>query len=135
VSQQVRETLKMCTVDVGRVPAEVIAEGIRSIESRKRGDFAASDILIAARSLIRLMGRPQVLRRRIGMITAPVLLLHGAKDRLVSLRVAEASAKAFPAWRFEVAADVGHVPMLEAPEWTAEQILDWLEKDAKLLPS
>ena len=33
---------------------------------------------------------------------------------------------AHPDWRFEVAPDIGHVPMLEAPEWTAARIGDWL---------
>jgi pimeloyl-ACP methyl ester carboxylesterase len=132
VRQQVRETLKMCTVDINRVPPAVIEEGIRSIESRPKGEFSSSDILIAARSLVRLMSRPEVLRRRFRSITAPVLLLHGEHDRLVSLKVARANARAFPDWRFEIADDIGHVPMLEAPDWTATQILDWLENDAKL---
>ena len=122
-------------VDIARVPSEVIDEGIRTIESRKPGDFSPSDVLDAARSLIRLLGRPQVLQRRFRTISAPVLLLHGDRDRLVSIKVARASAREFPAWRFEVAKDIGHVPMLEAPDWTAATIFDWLEQQAKLLPA
>jgi pimeloyl-ACP methyl ester carboxylesterase len=133
VSEQVHETLKMCTVDIARVPAEVISEGIRSIESRNPREFAPADIMIAGRSLLRLMSRPQALRRRFQSIAAPVLLLHGDRDRLVSVKVAQAAARDFPQWRLEIANDIGHVPMLEAPEWTAEHILDWLEHDAKLL--
>jgi pimeloyl-ACP methyl ester carboxylesterase len=133
IAEQVRETLKLCTVDIARVPAEVIEEGIRSIESRTPGEFSPSDTLRAGRSLLRILGRPQVLRRRFQRITAPVLLLHGARDRLVSIKVARASAREFPQWRFEVAEDIGHVPMLEAPEWTADHVLDWLAHDAKLL--
>ena len=56
----------------------------------------------------------------------PVLLLHGEKDRLVSIGAARAVAAANPSWRFEVAPDVGHVPQLEVPAWTAGHILDWL---------
>lgn len=133
IPQQVRETLKLCTVDINRVPSEVIDAGISSIESRKPKEFPPADLLFAGRSLLRLMSRPQVLRRRFRSITAPVLLLHGDRDRLVSIKVAQAAAKAFPAWRFEIANDIGHVPMLEAPDWTAEMILDWLAADAKLL--
>lgn len=133
VAEQVRETLKMCTVDISRVPPEVIAAGIRSIESRDPHDFTASDILYAARSLLRLLSRPQVVRRTFRRVTAPVLLLHGARDRLVSINVAKTIAREFPQWRFEIAEDIGHVPMLEAPEWTAKAIFDWLEVDAKLL--
>jgi pimeloyl-ACP methyl ester carboxylesterase len=133
VSQQVNETLRMCTVDVSHVPPEVIAAGIAAIESRKPGDFSPSDVLRAARSMMRLLSRPQVLRRVFHRVAAPVLLLHGDRDRLVSINLAKASAREFPEWRFEIAEDIGHVPMLEAPDWTATQIVDWLEHDAKLL--
>lgn len=133
VTQQVRETLKMCTVDIDRVPTEVIDAGISSIEARTPGEFTPADIMVAGRSLIRLMSRPQALQRRIKTISAPVLLLHGDRDRLVSVKLARAAAKSFPEWRYEEAHDIGHVPMLEAPDWTAAKIFDWLQHDAKLL--
>ena len=66
-----------------------------------------------------------------GSIRVPVLLLHGEKDRLVPIGVSRAVVAANPSWRFEVAPDVGHVPQLEVPEWTAGNILDWLATDAK----
>jgi pimeloyl-ACP methyl ester carboxylesterase len=133
VAEQVYETLKFCTVDVNRIPAEVIEAGIASIESRRPGQFAPADIMIAGRSLLRIMTRPQALRRRFRTVAIPVLLLHGDQDRLVSIRVARAAAREFPEWRFEVAENIGHVPMLEAPDWTAAKVLDWMTKDAKLL--
>jgi pimeloyl-ACP methyl ester carboxylesterase len=83
--------------------------------------------------LLRMLGRPQAVRKLMKTITAPVLLLHGDRDRLVSINVAKAGAREFPQWRFEIARDIGHVPMLEAAGWTADTILDWLEHDAKLL--
>jgi pimeloyl-ACP methyl ester carboxylesterase len=133
VPQQVRESLQMCTVDLDRVPVEVIDAGITSIESRKPGDFSATDVTMAGRSLIAMLSRPQSLRQRIKDIKVPVLLLHGEKDRLVSVKLARQAAKSFPEWRYDEAADIGHVPMLEAPGWTAEKVLAWLAKDAQLL--
>ena len=62
-------------------------------------------------------------------ITAPVLLLHGDEDRLVPVAAARTAAAAHPAWRFEVAEGVGHVPQLEVPEWTAGHLLDWLDRE------
>jgi pimeloyl-ACP methyl ester carboxylesterase len=123
----------MCTVDVSRVPPEVIAAGIASIESRRPGDFTAADTLRAGRSLMRLLSRPKVVLPIFRRVTAPVLLLHGDRDRLVSIDVAKETAREFPAWRFEIANDIGHVPMLEAADWTAETVFDWMERDAKLL--
>lgn len=126
--QQVRETLALCTVDPSRVPADVIAQGIEVTATRGRDAASSADFLVAARSLIRLLTRSGGIRRRLQRIQAPVLLLHGDRDRLVSLDVARATARAFPDWELRVATDVGHVPMLEVPEWTAEQILDWLPR-------
>jgi pimeloyl-ACP methyl ester carboxylesterase len=63
-------------------------------------------------------------------ITVPVLLLHGDKDRLVPIAAARAAAAANQHWRFAVAHGVGHVPQLEVPDWTLDQILDWLATDA-----
>jgi pimeloyl-ACP methyl ester carboxylesterase len=133
VSQQVNQTLRMCTVDIDRVPPEVVAAGIAAIESRNPADYLPADTLRAARSLMRLLSRPQLVRRAFSRITAPVMLIHGDHDRLVSINVAKATAREFPAWRFEIAEDIGHVPMLEAPAWTTEKIFDWMEHDAKLL--
>ena len=85
-----------------------------------------AELLSAARSLIWVLAdrrRYAAMQRAIGV---PVLLLHGDRDRLVPIAAARAAAKANPSWRFEVAHEVGHVPQLEAPEWTAEQILTWL---------
>jgi pimeloyl-ACP methyl ester carboxylesterase len=132
-AQQVHETLRLCTYDINSVPPEVVAAGIAMLESRKPGDFTPSDTLRAARSLMRLLSRPQLVRRTFAQVSAPVLLIHGDHDRLVSLNVAKLSAREFPAWRFEIAENVGHVPMLEAPAWTSEKIFDWMEHDAKLL--
>jgi pimeloyl-ACP methyl ester carboxylesterase len=66
-------------------------------------------------------------------VTAPVLLIHGDRDRLVSINVARVVAAQFPAWRFEVAENIGHVPMLEDPKWTADVVLDWMRSGAQLL--
>lgn len=131
--QQVRETLALCTYDLSRIPDDVVATAISAIESRPPGDFSPKDFLVAARSLLPLLARPRRIHQRLDRITAPVLLLHGDRDRLVSIDVARDLAARYPAWRLAVAHDVGHVPMLEVPEWTARQVRDWLATDARLL--
>jgi pimeloyl-ACP methyl ester carboxylesterase len=123
---QVRETLALCCVDPTRIPADVVDLGIALADERAGNEFAARDFLAAARSLMRLLGRPRAFRRTMTSVGAPVLLLHGDRDRLVSVRLAREVAAANPSWRLEVGADVGHVPQLEAPEWTASVVLDWL---------
>jgi pimeloyl-ACP methyl ester carboxylesterase len=132
---QIRQTLRLCTVHLERVPAEVIAAGVDVVEQRDGRRFPPSDVIAAGRSVVRRVSRPRDLRRSMAAIRAPVLLIHGAKDRLVPVAAARQTARAFPSWRLAVAEDIGHVPMLEAPDWTATQILDWLRTDANLLDS
>ncbi|HVT21851.1 MAG TPA: alpha/beta hydrolase [Mycobacteriales bacterium] len=130
---QIRQALQMCTVDLSRVPADVIAAGVGVVNQRNGRDFPASDIITAGRSVVRRVSRAPRLHRAMAAIGSPVLVLHGARDRLVPIRAARQAAKTFPHWRLEVAEDVGHVPMLEVADWTAAKILDWLRTDTHLL--
>jgi pimeloyl-ACP methyl ester carboxylesterase len=124
--QQVHETLALCCVDPGRIPPDVLALGIALANERAGNEFAAADLLVAARSVVKLLARPRRFNDAMRAVRAPVLLIHGDRDRLVPIRVAQSVATANPTWRFEVAKDIGHVPQLEAPEWTATVVLDWL---------
>jgi pimeloyl-ACP methyl ester carboxylesterase len=130
---QIRQALKMCTVDLSRVPQQVIDAAVQVVNQRNGRDFPASDITAAGRSVVQRVSRAPRLQRAMAAVTAPVLVLHGARDRLVPVSAARRAAKTFPHWRLEVAEDVGHVPMLEAADWTAGHILDWLKNDASLL--
>jgi pimeloyl-ACP methyl ester carboxylesterase len=128
--QAAMDVLRLCCVDVNRVPAEVVEQHIALARVRRTFDEVDDAMLEAARSLLRVLA----LRRRHADLLAgmdgPVLLLHGDKDRLVSVASARATARANPDWQFEVAEDVGHVPQLEVPDWTAERIRDWLQNAA-----
>ncbi|HVW80615.1 MAG TPA: alpha/beta hydrolase [Mycobacteriales bacterium] len=131
----IRQTLRLCTVDMNRVPDEVVAAGVEVLSRREPAAFPPRDVTAAGRSVVLRVSRPRELRRAMAAVTAPVLLLHGAKDRLVPVASAREAAKAFPTWRLEVAEDIGHVPMMEAPQWTGSQILHWLHEDTDLLAS
>jgi pimeloyl-ACP methyl ester carboxylesterase len=126
----VRETLNLCTVDRSRVPPEIVAASVE--QARERAEFGADLdrwFLEAARSLMVLLANRRRCAGLLRAVPAPVLLLHGDKDRLVRLAAAQIAARANPTWRFEVAADTGHVPQLERPDWTAAVINDWLDKE------
>lgn len=124
--QQVHETLALCCVDRNRIPADVVRLGIALTEERYADEYGARDFLAAARSVVKLLTRRRRINAAMQAITAPVLLIHGDSDRLVTLDTARAVARANPAWRFEIARDTGHVPQLEAPEWTADHMRKWL---------
>ncbi len=124
--QSVRRVLGVCCVDASRVPADVVEAHIELTERLDRAEADAA-YLRSARSLSLLVARPAETMERLARVAQPTLLLHGARDVLVPLASAQRMSASHPEWRFEVAPDVGHVPMLEAPEWTARAVTGWLE--------
>jgi len=128
--QLAMDVLRLCCVDPGRVPPDVLEQLLEMARARRGYPDLDKSFLVAARSLMRLLARRKALMATMKAIRVPVLLLHGEKDRLVSIGASRAVAAANPTWRFEVAPDVGHVPQLEVPDWTAGRILGWLASDA-----
>ena len=124
--QTVRRVLGVTCVDPGRVPADVVDAHIALTEERDR---AAADraYLTSARSLSWTMARSGPTLARIDALDLPVLHLHGDRDILVPVAAARRMAEGRTSWRLEVARDVGHAPMLEAPVWTALRITEWLD--------
>jgi len=127
--QLARDVLRLCCVDYTRVPADVLEQHLEVARARRGSPDVDEHFLGAARSLMTMLARRSSYLATMRSIQSPVLLLHGEKDRLVSVEAARAAAAANPTWRFEVVEDVGHVPQLEVPGWTAGRILDWLAAD------
>jgi pimeloyl-ACP methyl ester carboxylesterase len=124
--QTVRRVLGTTCVDQARVPPDVVDAHIAFTEAvdRELGDAA---YLVSARSLSWTMARPGPVLARIDGVRAPVLHLHGERDVLIPLAAARRMAEGRSDWRLEVARDIGHAPMLEAPVWTALRIQEWLD--------
>jgi pimeloyl-ACP methyl ester carboxylesterase len=121
----VRRVLGVCCVDPSRVPEHVVEA---HIELSGRMDRVRADAayLRSARSLSLLMALPAGPLARLAGVAQPTLLLQGARDVLVPLASARRMSAAHPDWRLEIAPDVGHAPMLEAPAWTSRMIRQWL---------
>src|SRR6266542_3548383 len=126
VRELVRQVLALCCVDPTRVPQELVAASVALAEERVAVAGLDAAFLSAARSLLRVSARRGRYWAAMRSIGSPVLLLHGEKDRLVSVHSAREAAARNPDWRFEVLSDVGHVPQLEVPDAVADLILDWL---------
>ena len=125
--QSVEDMLRLCVADPEALTVEALAEHVALARLRRDFPEASGQQVTAARSLMAELARRRRYARTLAAIERPVLLLHGARDRLVHIVAARAVATANPGWRFEVIGGAGHVPMLEAPEWTAATILDWLD--------
>jgi pimeloyl-ACP methyl ester carboxylesterase len=109
-----------------QVPSQAIERNLAAIRARIEDGQVNSDMLAAAQSLTLTVGRRRQFAFMLSQIRAPVLMLHGDRDRFVPVSAARATALANQAWRLEIARDIGHWPMLEAPEWTVSRIIDWL---------
>jgi pimeloyl-ACP methyl ester carboxylesterase len=120
--------LALCCVDAARVPAEVTAQIVSVARYSLLTPETEREITASARSIIATAGylRGLAYRRGVRATTCPVLLVHGARDRMVPVSVARAAARANPAWALVVMSDVGHIPQLEAPRETANAITAWL---------
>jgi pimeloyl-ACP methyl ester carboxylesterase len=100
--------------------AEEIAELLR-----RDGLGYGDDVLIrSARGLVAEYARPgpRSLWRDAARVTAPVLVLYGSHDRLVSPARAARAARAFPSARVLVLPRTGHVAMMERPTWVAREM-------------
>jgi pimeloyl-ACP methyl ester carboxylesterase len=127
--QLVMDLLRLCCEDPSRIPADIVEQHLALARDRRQFPNVDVELLTAGRSLMWLLSRRRRFAAMLHGIRAPVLLLHGDRDRLVPIGAARAAAAANPSWRLEVAQGVGHVPQLEVPEWTVGRILEWLKSD------
>jgi len=105
---------------------QAIERGLAAIQVRLDDGQMNSDMLAACRSLTLVVSRRREFASMLSQIKVPVLMLHGDRDKFVPISAAKATARANPAWHFEIATGVGHIPQLEAPQWTIDRITKWL---------
>jgi pimeloyl-ACP methyl ester carboxylesterase len=119
--RMVRLGFAICAARPGDIPPEVIEAHAALLRERVDDRESARVFVGAARSIVRLGGRPDVAARILDAVRCPVLVMHGRRDRLVPVAFARAALLAHPAWRGRIFPDLGHVPQLEAPDrWLAE---------------
>ncbi|MGW6062689.1 alpha/beta fold hydrolase [Streptomyces sp. NPDC055189] len=110
----VRSGIRATTARAVEVPDELVA-GVRGITyGAFRAVLRANSAYIAERSV----------PRRLAALDVPVLVISGAADP----RWEPSSARryeAVPDARVELLPEVGHIPLLEAPEATSELLLDF----------
>jgi pimeloyl-ACP methyl ester carboxylesterase len=99
---------------------EEIAEVLRRDDLGYDGDV----LVRSARGLVAEYARrgPRSLWHDAARVRAPVLVLYGSHDRLVSAARAARAARAFPSARVLVLPRTGHVAMMEHPTWVAREM-------------
>jgi pimeloyl-ACP methyl ester carboxylesterase len=122
----VQEMLQLVCHDPSRVSPDVIRVSEELGAERAGQPDLDRTFLAAARSLMGVLGRPGRYLQAIKRVSQPTLLLFGARDRLVPVAAGRAAAKSRPDWTYREHPDLGHVPQIEDPSWTAQQIREWL---------
>ena len=107
-----------------RVPAHVVRVHVELERNRMQWPRSQRALAQAARSLLWALTTGGG-ARTYGRVRTPVLLLHGKRDRLVPVRNSLEIGQRF-GWQVEVLPEVGHVPMMEAPDDFVRMTLSWL---------
>lgn len=125
--EETTETLRMVTADPSTV-SDWAKERLTDANRRNRGqEWVIPAFLEADRSIARYVLRPRRYRKLIHRIGAQTLLIHGAEDRLVSVDSARWAASERPCWDYVEMENVGHVPMIEAPDQFVSVVRGWLD--------
>ena len=132
----VRIGLGIIAANVSSIDPELITAHVEQL-ARQRDDVDAGPAFLeAARSLMALGRRPRTARRILDSVRAPVLVIHGQRDRLVPHRFAEAATARRAGWELVSLGGVGHVPQMEAPERWLDAVATWLDarRDTRAAP-
>ena len=120
--------LDLCCVDSDRVPRDVVDRLVALATRRRTVAGIDAAFLDAARSVLRHLVRREQLQAAMRSIDVPVLLLQGDRDRLVSVECrAHGCQRPTRTGSCAIAEGVGHVPQLEAPDWTAGSYREWID--------
>ena len=76
---------------------------------------------------MRVLASPRRYHSLMHSIDRPVLLVHGERDRLVSVAAARAVPAQNPDWETHFLPGVGHTPQLEVPDQVRARVIPWLE--------
>ncbi|MEV4556120.1 alpha/beta fold hydrolase [Kitasatospora sp. NPDC049285] len=128
------ELLRLVYADTAAIPAHRRARAVAEYRRRSTLPYALQAVVGSARGIVSAYTERggQSLWRQAEQVTAPVLLVYGLKDKLVSYRSARRACAAFRDARLLVLPDSGHVAMLEHPEPVARAVRELLaEADAR----
>jgi pimeloyl-ACP methyl ester carboxylesterase len=122
----VRLGLRIITADPGSIPEDLVRLHVEQLVGLQGEADAGPAFLEAARSLLSLGRRREVVRWIVNAVSCPVLVIHGREDRLVPLGFAIGALEMRPEWEMRLIPKVGHVPQMEAPERWLAAVEDWL---------
>jgi pimeloyl-ACP methyl ester carboxylesterase len=119
---------RIIAADPSTIPHDLVRLHVEQLVRHQQNPDAGAAFLEAARSLMTLGRRREVVRWIVNSVTCPVIVIHGRADRLVPVGFAEAAIRMRPDWDLRLLPKVGHVPQMEAPERWLSVVEDWLAR-------
>lgn len=118
----VREHMQKVFYNQEFVTEEAIAEIVAILEDRNR----VLNLIHAARS-----AKKDNLKDLLGQIKVPTLLLWGENDVVTTMQVAEMFHDLIPNSELVTIPKCGHAPMIEHPQWFANEVEKFLRKHSR----
>lgn len=129
----VEETFRLCMAEPELVRPDILEAQIQMARERIDMPWATTAFLEATRSMVRVLARRRRVLATFEEISAPTLLMLGARDRLVPLAAGSAVAAMRPEWDLLVYDTLGHTPMMEDPDAVVADIQRWVDGPAARL--
>jgi pimeloyl-ACP methyl ester carboxylesterase len=122
----VRLGMRIIAADPASISEDLVRLHVEQLVRLQDEADAGPAFLEAARSLLALGRRREVVHWIVSAVSCPVLVIHGREDRLVPLGFAMGALEMRPEWEMSLIPKVGHVPQMEAPERWLAAVEDWL---------
>jgi pimeloyl-ACP methyl ester carboxylesterase len=127
-SQAVQSVIDLCFADPARADPAMVTAAVALAVERQSAPHRDESLLSAARSLMRVVGRPRRYFATMAAAAVPVLLIGGTEDRLVPVAAVRQAAARNPGWESAILPRVGHTPQLEVPGQVLGVLTDWLDR-------
>ena len=125
--RQVEETMALVAADPDRISRRIWEASLGMARRRRSMPWAVRTLTESTASVRRILLDSRRFDEIVHSITAPTLLLGGARDRIVPPAAIAGLASERPDWTWIEHPDLGHVPQMEDPGWTMEQIESWAD--------
>jgi pimeloyl-ACP methyl ester carboxylesterase len=126
---RVGRLLALCFAEPHRIPESRRREAAEEFREREALKWANAALFRSTAGLVRTwVPRSRSLWRIVPTISAPTLVVWGAKDKLVSVRKAARTAQLLPRGRLLVLPNTGHVAQMERPGTVARAVLGMWER-------
>jgi pimeloyl-ACP methyl ester carboxylesterase len=121
--RRLNATLGMCYADLGRVHPMRFRQAVEELRRRDALPYAGAAVVASVRGIVSeyLRRDEENLWRLAARVTAPTLVIHGRRDRLVRPQTAARAGRTFPKVRLVLLAGAGHVAQMEFPELVARE--------------